>query len=850
MRPALLRLLKRPSALSVLDSLTSAPIGIEQLESRFTCERLRHYSHDSPQGKRIQQAESEQSVEQLNNAESCTRSSLSFRIYEIKTSRTQKARGGGQPGSTHASLETVGSLRTLELQPEKLEFESDIGHTDDVGSRLVDDPNHRHNFALWEELLRYRQRHHGDRGTLDIWEGLMVRVGGVQLPVSGERADFFWQSFVDLGLKQEIVLKELADYASELWAQTGKRWDRLYERVVGGFFARGMTQQALEWHKRLQDPHLSSSNDILCLLKPAINLPRGVHSTVTTRWKPQRQLIPAGLQAFQNICRATNGHEIYADVISVLLQSDCVDHVFRMHTFLVERGDHPRSYEEIRPLIDFAKDYGPEQTWHRLDEYVNDRFPEVEATHGGKSFEIEKDQLSRDQPLESKGNSWVQEKPFKDDFGARLFATKALRFDTILSGLRMFGVTAIGPQSLREMATRAHGCQDLAHQLQEFEKAGISIGDSVFTRLIRRLAIGSRDILLSDLLRSDQHPDVLENAQLQESLLISYYLARDWRQYNMTLVILDEICKSENDLSNVHFRKFLTAGDFKMASRVVDDMALRGWTLSRESIDYMARRILTRRRPGKPSMRYDGSDTKDVVFVVQILRRGTSKGTAIPINLWIELLKRLGMHNRWNDLRKSCLWLASHYSSRSNTPRSAVSRSKSERDTNDLFRPQGDFILRQIFTRHMQAAIVAWGFKLRVSIRRARANFQGPGREYLIPWVRGLTLLRELEQQGVHLSVEWIRRACRHRLAVLYGRRWPSSRRKNRLVRRENPYHMARVIRDIERAWGEPSLFGGRAVTDLNGLVNPPNMTRRKEEMTRKKIALVESIASVQAKDN
>ncbi|OGM40701.1 hypothetical protein ABOM_010961 [Aspergillus bombycis] len=829
MRPALLRLLKRPSALSVLDSLISAPIGIEQLESRYKCECLRSYRQASRQSRSAQPVESEQ----ITSADFGTRPArppLSFRVYEIQAPQAQ-SRNSGQTNDVSSGIYAADSPRGLLLQPEKLEFESDIGHTNDIGSRLVDDPDRRHDFALWEELLRYRQRHYGDRGTLDIWEGLMTRVEGVQLPVSGDTADFFWQSFVELGLKQEVILKELADYAFELWVKTGRRWDRFYESIVGGFLERGLAQQAVEWHKRLRDPHLPCPNDVLSVLKPAINSSNPLYTASTIPWKPKRHLIPAGLRAFESICRATHGHKIYSQAISTVLQSDYIDYAPRIHKLLIERGDHPQSYEDIQPLIEHTNECGSPGLIQKLRRYASIRFPDqVEAISEDESDP--RDELARqpeDQQSESRGKAWLEEKPFKDDFGARLFATKALRFEMILSGLRMFGVTTIGPQSLREMATRAHGCQDIADKLQELQKAGISVGDSVFVRLLHKLATENRDILLSDLLNSDQHPDVLEDAQLQESLLLSYYVARDWRPYNLTLAILGQIFEDKSDLANVHFRKFLAAGEWKMAIQVVDNMALRGATLSQESIDFIAERVLIPRAPGKPPRRDDIPATREIKFVSHTLRHGTSNGDLAVTELWVEVLKRLGMLNLWEELRKCCLWLARQYSSNSNTTRSIVSYpKKSQRDTGGLAQQHGDRFLRKIFSQNMQAAIVAWGFRTRVSQQRKWMVTQGDPYESLIPWVRGLVLLRELEKNGVHLSVAWIRRACRHRLAVLYGRHGLVNRRMNRMLRHENPYSVARVLGDINLAWGEPSLFGDREIRDTKGLVNPPNRTRRR----------------------
>ncbi|RHZ65182.1 uncharacterized protein CDV56_107104 [Aspergillus thermomutatus] len=729
MRPALLRLLKRPSAVSVLDSLISTSTGIEQLESKYKC--LRCSSRKAHQNAGVRRCE----VEQPGSNESPTR------LNPSSTSR---------PFSFQvSSVAEKDTSLPLDLQPDKLSFESDIGHTQDIGTRLVDDPSHRQRLDLWEQLLRYRQRHYGDRGTLDIWVALTDRVDGVDLPVVGEQADLFWHSFIDLGLKREVIMGEVLAYALELWKRTGSRWDKFYEVVVGGYLERALT--------------MSNESTKIVL------------ATTATR----RSVSP-GISAFKNICRLTEGHQIYGCAISRLLQMGRVEDALSLHSFLVERHDHPQTYEEIRPLLRCAKELKPRKFYEKLQAYSKDRFPDraASAEESGPAKE--------DDTRESSGKAWLQEKPFKDELGARLFATKALTLETTIAGLRMFGVQAIGPQSLREMAIRAQGSQDLVARLRELQRAGISIGDSVFARLIRRLASENRDILLSDLLHSDQHPDVLEDAGMQESLLISYYIARDWRPYNMTLAILGEIFDDRSKLFNIHFRKFIASGEWASASKVVDEMTLSGQKLAQESVDFMVKHTLTPRRPGVgPVQGTDLSSNNEVSFVFRVLQRAVPMGTSVSPGLWIEMLKRLGMTNHWDELRGCCLWLARQYSGAPKPSDAAsliiTSTEGSRREAGGVPLGDGDRMLQAVFSKNMQAAIVAWGFKMRVSPNPNHKGYRALGLENLVPWVRGLVLLRELEHNGIRLWRSWIRRACRHRLAVLYGHSRHSSRHMNRL---------------------------------------------------------------------
>lgn len=826
MRPALLRLLKRPSAVSVLDSLTFRPIGIEQLDSRYKYLRChtRKISRKAPPGGIEFVPESS-----IGNNKQRQREPR-FRVHDIESPDDNFT---PTIENSNGSIASQSHSRYLGLQPERLEFESDIGHTNDIGTKLVDDPEHQEDFALWEELLRYRQRHYGDKGTLDIWEGLIVRLDGIRLPVDGNRADLFWESFIDVGLRREMLMRDLEAYALELWKTTGKRWNRLYRRVVAGFLERDMVQQAVTWHGKLRYPHLSHPDDIIQLLEPAIS--SVFHGTDNRRTVPtdSRRPMPPSVRAFKDICCSTDGHQIYGLVVSRLLQAGLAKEALAMHRVLTARGDHPETFEDIRQLLEYVLNYAPRQTFQSLQAYASARFASqlAEDEDGAGPFEGHVSKV--------KDPAWFEEKPFKDDFGARLFATKAFNFNMILGGLRMFGVTAIGPQSLREMAVRAHGSQDILNKMRLLEQSGISVKDNVFARLVRKFAEENRGILLSHLLHSDQHPDTLENTLLQETLLVAYYMARDWRQYQMTLAILGELADDDPNLFNVHFRKHIAAGEMTPAVKIVDAMTLRGHILTRDSIEYLVRHALSARRPGAlPPMGIDVRPGKEVNFVFRILRRVVPMGRTVDYDIWVELLKRLGTINDWRQLRDCCLWLARHYSPQTK-PSNHVPWTipSDQRRATASAQPMsyGTRMLQEIFSHNMQTAIVSWGFQMRLSphLEKKAYNPFGVDGERLVPWVRGLVLLRELEKNGVVLKLRWIRRTCRHRLAILFGLPRYSNRHMNRMLRRENKFDVHRVIHDMNRAWGDSTLFGDREERNLARLVNPPstkmslNRTRR-----------------------
>lgn len=833
MRPALLRLLKRPSAISVLDSLISTPIGIEQLETGHKCFRCHTRNAGQKWGGTRVESKPESPADD-GNPDPHERP-LSFRVHEIALKDTKSTYT--EPPCNESGITSLSQSRTgnVELQLERLEFESNIGHTKEIGTKLVDDPAQQQNFALWEELLRYRQRHYGDEGALDVWKGLTVRVNGVQLPVSGKHADFLWESFIKVGLKYETLMEKLEEYSLEIWKTTGKRWHKFHQKVVGGYLERAKVNQAVAWHRKIQHPHMNHPDDILHFLDLAIRISttQMVSSRAVTTTDGRQ--VATGVRGFMDICRSTDGHHMYQPVISKLLQAGLSTEAFFMHKLLTERGDHPRDLEDLQPLLDYAVNFAPSKVIRELETYANERFAGSDSQSVAHAAE---------QTPNTDGKAWIEEKPFKDEFGARLFATNAFNFDVILAGLRMFGVAAIGPQSLRELAVRAHGNHDLLDKIQLLQKSNIKIGDSVFSRLVCKLAAENRSILLSDLLHTDQHPDVLEDASMQESLLVSYYMSRDWRQYQLTLAILAELSTSHGELLNIHFRKHVAAAQLASALKVVDTMALRRQTLTQDSLDFLVQRCLTVRKPGsRPQLRPGPHPTKSAHFVFRILQRVVQSGFSVDANLWTELIKRVGMANRWEYLEEFCLWLARHYHTESKrqdpVPWTIPAHKQHKQLDKSAIVPisHGHRMLQTIFDRQMQCAIVAWCFQKRISGKletKAYNPFNVHG-EKLVPWVRGLVLLRELEQHGVQLSVGWIRRTCRHRLAILFGRPRLSSRPINRLLRRENPYTIFQVIDDMYRAWGDSSLFGGRERHDLERLVNPPS-TKMSLRRTRRTV--------------
>lgn len=811
MRPALLRLLRRPFAVSTLDALAASSFGIEQLafdyaRLRVQSQCLRHYSNDNDAGTHP--------VERTHWPRwraTDKKRPLSFPIHEIEISTETDATAPPLSHKPYSGNETLNDTpaKFLRLHPERLEFESNIGHIHDPGTRLVDQPQHSNDFELWEELLHHRQRHYGDQGSQEIWEGFTVRLQGLQLPVTGPRADFLWKSFVGLGLRREIYLRSVVQHAIDIHQREGTSWPYLFESVIGGLLDQGRTRQASAIHRQLQQLGIVQPNDLVRVIKPASHPACLQASTTSLDIAAQRRTISLGLTAFKDMCRSAPGHRIYGPVISELMQSGYGDQALRMHDFLIKHDDHPQTAEEVLDLLEYVKRHANRQQFDDIREYIK-----------GRNFSnFNFDAPVTDQTAPPGHKSKLAGKKYNDDIGAKLISTPPFNLQWVIGALKMLGISAIGPRTLREITIRANGGKEILDKIRLIQGSGITIEDSIFPRLVEKLARQHRNILLSDLLNSDQHLDVFSDVKIQESLLISNYLTQDWRQYNLALAVLAEHFPDPLGLLDVHFRKHIAAGEYDAASRVVDEVAIHGQTLSEESVDFLAEKVLTPRQLTRgPSPGRVLSAKDEVMFVFRVLQRVVPAGSYVSKAFWVELVKRLGMNDNWNELREVCHWLVQEYSFR---PRATPSLFTSK------LQPTGrdGRILRQMFTERMTVAIITWGFRPRIDesvVGNENHYYKHPttGEKY-IRWVRGLVLLRELSNAGLHIDANWIRHATRLQVAKLFGQYSPSARPVNRTLRRMCPFTQQEVIAEVERAWGDMSLFHGEQWQSPQRAANP-----------------------------
>jgi hypothetical protein len=410
----------------------------------------------------------------------------------------------------------------------------------------------------------------------------------------------------------------------------------------------------------------------------------------------------------------------------------------------------------------------------------------------------------------------IEPKKYSDRLGARWFATNWISLDLAINMVHALGVQEIGPLSLQAIALRETDPSGVVHRIDQLKQLGISLGSSVFSRSVESFARDGEVEYLQDLLKSDQHPDSYEDRQLQENLLSSYARTEDWAQYRLTASIRAIASRSSRvEQYNMIQQANIFRGNRSAVFKMLEEMRMQRIPVAQKTIHHILRHFLPTRRRGHAPDRSQRS-LDDLQTAISILTTIMKFGSSVPATSWREIIRRLGMLGRFDDLEKLCLWLAAWYNPNS-TLRLQSAKNLSQVlpihsphlapaliPTSHKFHP-----LRILFSNSLQRAIVEWGFihePLRQPFQSAFVldNSSTAGKlaeQRAYHYTRGVRLLRQLQNQGVYIDVAQIRRALRNRFAILYN---PGKSRiaRNELLRQQNVCTRKDMVAQLNNAWG------------------------------------------------
>ncbi|KAH9223035.1 hypothetical protein DL95DRAFT_379963 [Leptodontidium sp. 2 PMI_412] len=645
---------------------------------------------------------------------------------------------------------------------ERLEFESNLALEPTGDQHRLLDSTQGNDMSLWAMLLGYRKRIYGREGIRMFWDA--VRDRNIQLPTTGHLADKLWHTFLTFGLEDPAALESIYDYAKRNKHHHNLYWSRLYPQIVGHFLANHEGDLALKWHNRLSKLHQPGPRTFA-------EMCRGVVSK------------GGDLGTLRQIYNTQPHRNIYAKVIPLFSQKEQYKLALQWHSFLCKNGDAPRSAKVAEPLVQFLATYDPPSARKVTQDLVK----------AGTSFASSLSQKLEDNTKISRemmniihGETMhIPVKKYNDELGARWFATTWVSLDVAINAVHALGVQEIGPLSLQAIALRNLDPEAIISRIEQLKVLGISIGVSLFSRAVEKFAREGKLDLLDGLLHSDQHPDELQNFELQEALLASYAQGADWTQYRRTLEIrLLASMSPEIEKRNVELRMVISTSDVSVALRGLEDMLIDGIPVKGATVSLLLKHILGPRRMGqRPISLRNGLNGKDgLMRSIAMLKTIMRSGTYVHPNLWHEIIRRIGMLGHMSSMRNLCSWLATCYGPQNHC--NTESWLQRYRVPAELPTSHGLHPLCVLFPPSLQKSIVEWGFiasQPQHSQRTRPSQFlatEDALEEKSSAMTSGIHILKNLNSLGVHIDRRSVRKAIFNRLIMYYGPGY-SNRRYN-----------------------------------------------------------------------
>ncbi|RDL37389.1 uncharacterized protein BP5553_04822 [Venustampulla echinocandica] len=738
MRPALQRLLSRPSSLELLQCLLGntaciTPNRQQPLRCQQTKKPARNYTN---------LALAPQDLEEL-----CVNYDHG---HGRKIPKEPCARNGLQNVKT-AAMDLYKPWSERLWSVEQMDFESNLCQASDA-PRLLDSDPHRGDMTLWAFLLDYRHRKYGADGVTMFWD--TIRTKGIRIPMTGVLADKMWSTFLSLGYENPMVLEQIWKYADNMDDIHGQRWSKLYCRIIQQFLINGHGDAAIRWNDKLALHHSPGPKGF------------GELCRQVTLWK-------GDMKALKKIYEKNKHRKVYSKVVPILCAQEDYKAALQWHFFFLQNGDLPATSKLVEPLVHFLAIY--------------DRRNAVRVTkslvEAGVSFAPslstklnDNTKISREMMNLVHGKFFnISPKTYNDHLGARWFATSWISLDVAINAVHALGVQEIGPLSLQALALRELDTKGVVLRINQLRDLGISLGESLFSRSVETFARARQYEYLEGLLKSDQHPDELEDSRLQESLLASYAAAKDWAQYRRTLEIQSSRSRCPAlEKENIILRSHAVTGDMRSVLQTLSQMHQNGTTVKTKSIASILMGILRPRNRGRrPTLgQTKGSDLGSAIM---ILKQIATSGNYVPVTAWGEILRRLGMLGQLRELENLCVFLASWYGP-SNATRTIRQQSRRYRVPTQVPPSHPLHPLKMLFSGAFQKAVIDWGFIHSLKRKPQHSFTVIPSPDIIchdqppIPNVTfGITLLRRLHDHGVHVELGAVKKAISLRLVTYYG---------------------------------------------------------------------------------
>ncbi|KAK3949319.1 hypothetical protein QBC32DRAFT_349409 [Pseudoneurospora amorphoporcata] len=651
----------------------------------------------------------------------------------------------------------------LTATEEDLRFQCDVlaDTPKDGQPRLVDWPQYANDMTLWSCILEHRQRTEGDVGVAAVLEGLQKRRALKE--VEGQIAEQFWQTILDVAVRDQEILHSAWLYAEWLYSDHGVLWPNLYAGVVSFFIGKQDIQSTLIWHLRLSSSFCPDSEPLSQVLKQFI----------TNSDAKVREI----LQALYMTSVRQNLYDLFIPYLFAQGEEGIARDWRRL---FISHHDFPTTTAS-RPFLQFLVGFHP-----KIQLTTKEQSVLTQSTHALlRSVELNKPlrdnhsqvDVSFDYQIsKSLGNVFgIKEQTDNDSLGAIWFAALDFSIETIIGTVSSLGFSEIGPLSLQAIARREPSPDRLLHHIAQLQESGIGIGNSTYSKTLQHLAIVGDEELFEGLVYTTMHPEEFDNFVTHPSFLRCAAAERDFMLCRLlleashlkTTQLLEElaneallVCLKANSASAmVGFFDIMADGKIEMMHSTADAIS-----------QHICEEIVP--RPGKDRVNISSYATMHR----RLLRLGYPL-TAEASQIILFRLGREGLHDERDDL---ALDIVSFFEGSLGPEKGSFRVHKLDLpDAVAQQLPKSEMFmwlpsklsttspchpLHIVFSSELLGSMIRWGFRSSRGMPWNGIEFSKPADFF---FARGIKLVAMLKERGVRADDSFVRSVIVPALTVL-----------------------------------------------------------------------------------
>ncbi|KAI0865605.1 hypothetical protein F4860DRAFT_459734 [Xylaria cubensis] len=684
----------------------------------------------------------------------------------------------------------------------RLAVETDFfrqGPAKEWGSRLLVDKFENHDdLALWCSLLDYQMRINGPAGVAHVWKGLWGRK--TLHEVDSPLADMFWRVILEGALLSDdpSFLRDIWIYSEWMYDLHQVKWPRLYTTVIKHMLRTHQHHEVLKWHLRLTPNFYPGSDEFANIIKE-FALDKELY---------QLDTLPA-------LYKTSSERSLYNVLLPYLFDLGESTLAREWRRVFIRHGEVPLAPVPVRPFLRFLRGYYPS------DKLIPEELAALKFTPEQVQDEIP--DLTREFMNRVHGRTFgITVKNYNDRLGSKWFASSWVSLDGAISTISALGVENIGSLSLQSIALRAENSEDLLNRISQLREHGISVVDSNYYQIVLYLARQNDDELLFDLLRSDLHPDVFDDFDLQTRLINSVNGVSDWRTLRLLLVArLVVFERSAREAANSVLRVCFQQRNQDGVLNILEDMKTRNIPLNFEEASYIFESLIDDYNRNQRSL-----TAKPAAFYLSIFRQLKSMDVPVPLSHWKLIMLSMARRGRLKDLERLSVDLVDMFLNSPSlrpgfvpvhvwdlpedmrVPLSGVENLLGVYIPQDIQRSHGQHPLRELFNTKVITEVIENAFIVHPGQGFHAKHSTQPGRS----WSQGsqiakmIRLLRLLHERGMWIRFRKVQFIVTNCLTHIYGP-GPPIGTSQRLMRAGNTLRLEDMKTLIDKAWGHELLL-------------------------------------------